>query len=87
MIGVALGQIGASLQDLLNWECDDYVNAVKYHRLKQKETWEMIRWNSFYSLVAMNGTDKITIDKVILPVDTQTQSFNDKKRAKWRKLR
>ena len=79
-----MGQIGASLTDLLQWECDDYVNAVIFHRLKQDESWEMVRWLSYYSVVAMNGS-KITIKDIAMPTDSFKESEPIKK-AKWRKL-
>jgi hypothetical protein len=84
MIGVALGQLGASLQDFLTWECDDYVNAVKFYRLQQKENWEQVRWNAYYSLISFNGSDKIKLKDITIPTDEQ-ETAEDKKRAKWQR--
>jgi hypothetical protein len=86
MIGVALGQVGASLQDVLTWDCDDFVNAVKYYRLKQREEWERVRWIGYYSVVGMVGSEKVTIDKIKLPID-EPETAEGKKRVKWQKLR
>jgi hypothetical protein len=86
MCGVALGVLGVPLSDFLTWEIDDYVMALKEYRRAKDEEWEMVRWTGYYSLISFNGSDKVNPKDVWLPIDP-IPTFNDKKKAKWRKLK
>lgn len=85
MVKVALGVLGVPLLDFLQWTVNDYFLAITGYQIKRKDQWEMVRMQSYYSLVAMQGSKGITYDDIRVPTD-EKESYKDKKRVKWRKV-
>ena len=86
MFQVGVGILGASLTDFLTWDIDDFVNAFKGHKVKERNEWEKVRISSYYTLVAFNGSDKIDMSLVRMPFDPPA-TFKEKPKAKFRWLK
>jgi hypothetical protein len=82
MCKVALGVLGVPLTDFKTWTVNHYKLAVDGYRVKQNETWAMVKTQAYYSLIAMQGSSKIRWEDIKLPIDEP----EEKKRAKWRKI-
>lgn len=87
MCKVALGVLGASLLDFRLWSVNQFYLAYQGYKDKRKEDWEMTRTLSYYSMIAFRGSNDWTYENTVIPIDKMSNTYKDKKRAKWRKIK
>jgi len=67
--GLAFGVLRIPYSELNAMNLRQIILAIKSHRNEVSEKWEMVRCQSYFSLVAMNGSKKVKYDQVRLPID------------------
>ena len=69
----ALGVLRLRREDFLKLTPREFLLTHRGHRIREKEEWLKIKTIGYFSLVAVNGSDKIKFNELTVPTDERAK--------------